>query len=1151
MRLLILSICLGAILPAATAQLTVTIRVEGAAIETDCTDLFSDPDLMYSVRIAGQAPVLYDPAWSGGCFTAAPTIQYTELIDGSCNLPASIEVCFDIFENDGIILPCAVFPSCLESLCQTISLPAAGSSSSDTIRILTGSSRGELYLTLQTAEDPNDFNYLCGAVDLGLLAYGSLLGDTLQTYDNNCADALNEINPVDINVNLFNNHGVWFRYTTDAEVSPMQLIQVFSDPLGTGDLLDAELMVFSADSCTASLQRFPLYVTNNTGNDAQIRLYCPLPNTTYYILIDGAGGEDTQQGTFSLVVVDPGLPRGGDLRCEADDLGAVPEGGQVSSPTAVGNFCAGFSDDPFVRNFISRNSVWFSFVAPPSGHIAVEAVSSNFGPIDLELALYASSNDSCTGFYTHLYSGRDPSSFDESFTFSCLDPGRPYWVLVDGAGQSSQGYFTILVRDLGDIRPVTMQDTTICSTGSVQVGTMIYNQSGYYIDTLKIPGGNCDSIVITDLTVLAPLQLQLNQTRPAIGLGGSDGEATASISGGSGNYTISWCGGPFEPLGPGGVATNNNLVAGTNCCVVLRDDIGCQTDSCFVVDFVPPLLPFGRTDSVLCHGDSTGSLLLGILGGRAPYVYSWSNETQSLGGLGVLLTAGDSVRVNNLPAGTYRITLADQFFNDTIFLRVEEPAPLLFSIASQQPISCYQACDASFVLDFGGGVGGYSMDTIAPAGGYGCAGNYRFVLRDANGCERHVEANVVEPLPFLLFAAVEGVTCFDGEDGQIRITSNGSPISYEWSQGATTADLVGLAAGVYTVLVTNSDGCTASLSATIEQPASPLSLRIDEMNPIRCAATEDGQLAALASGGGGNLSYTWSDGQNTALATQLGPAIYSLTVTDANGCQAVASYQLEAPPILTARASSRAIRCPDAANAGAIRVETVAGGLPPYLFALGDGGFSADSLFTGLTAGSYDLAVEDALGCVFRLAVLVAPPPVLLADLGGDRTVLLGDSVWLQLATNSQDLVYNWSIDPLLQAPATYFRPQRTMEVRLSIRDTITDCEASSQIQLLVDRQPRYYIPTAFSPNGDGVNDLFFPFGGSDVLQVSDFRIFNRFGGEVFSLVAPFAPNRPDLGWDGQVRGQKAASGLYVYTARLTFFDGREEIAKGEVNLLR
>ncbi|MEL6356878.1 MAG: SprB repeat-containing protein, partial [Bacteroidota bacterium] len=584
-------------LPHLSAQLTLSVRVDSATVSTTCDDILSGPDILFEVSIAGEPFVTYDPA-GDACYQSAPNVQYQTTFAGACNAPTEVEVCLQVLENDALIIPCAVFPDCLESICGNLSIPAAGNEVQDTLELVGGASEGSLFVTITLEEDPNDFNYVCGAVDLGTLDYGQTIGDiNAGLYDNNCADSFNEIDPVSQGNNLINNHGVWLKYTTGDEVSPLQVVRLQNDPENTGDEINLEALVYRADSCTGELQRFPLFILDYGGFDAEIRLLCPEPNTDYYILVDGAGGVDTRQGVFSAEVFDPGLPAGADLKCDADDLGIIPEGGSVASPTPVGNFCAGFSGDPFVQNFISRNSVWFTFRAPSSGHIMVEATSSAVDEIDIELALYRSFQDTCFGFLSHLYSGRDPSSFDESFTFSCLDPGRQYWILVDGAGSESVGFFDLTVTDLGDIRPVTMQTDTVCFGGSIAIGggQIIHDSTGVYVDTIKIGATNCDSIIITDLTVLPELQLEIVQTAPAIGAAGMDGEATATATGGSGNYTITWCDGSTGPM-------NTNLVAGANCCVNVMDDQGCSYDTCFVVDFVEPFEPFDRFSEPLCQG---------------------------------------------------------------------------------------------------------------------------------------------------------------------------------------------------------------------------------------------------------------------------------------------------------------------------------------------------------------------------------------------------------------------------------------------------------------------------------------------------------------------------------------------------------------------
>ncbi|MEM9836806.1 MAG: gliding motility-associated C-terminal domain-containing protein [Bacteroidota bacterium] len=1131
-----------------------SVTVQGGTVTTSCDDIFSGPDERFRVSVDGGSNEVYDPAGTDGCFTAAPFAQFTQDYTDACNLPLSVNVCFGAFENDGFPFTCQVNPDCLEEVCQDILLPAVGESRNDTIRITTGASTGELYLTLTMEPDPQDFNLLCGAVDLGLLDFGVTLGDsTTGIYNNNCADNLNEIQPTDIFVNLFNNHGVWFEYVTGDTPAPLHVVEVISDPDNTGDPISAEVMVFRADSCTGELSRYPLFIQSFDGEDAQLDLLCPTPNTRYYILVDGRGNEDEQQGTFAITIYDPGFPAGADLKCDADDLGIVPENGSVTMPNPVGNFCATFAGDPFVRNFISRNSIWFTFRAPSSGHIQVDATSNPLDPIDIELALYRSNQDTCDSFLTHLYSGRDASSFDESFTFSCLDPGRQYWILADGAGLESIGFLDLRITDLGDIRPVTTQTDTICSGDVFTVGGIFaHDTTGVYTDTLKIGSTNCDSIVITDLLVLPPLELSVTQTRPAIGSAGTDGVAQAIFSGGFGIYELSWCGGSATPVAPGDTVVFDQLVAGATCCVTLTDGFGCTKDTCFEVDFVPPFEPFSSTNEVLCHGDSTGSITFGITGGRAPYFYSWRNDDFSLAGTGIFLTDGEQIVIPNLPAAEYTINILDEFFDSTFVLTVTEPEELIVSIDNFVPISCFQACDATFDFSATGGVGAYTFTTQTPPAGMGCPGFYVVQVTDENGCTDTANITIIEPEEFIVStASVQQVTCFAGEDGAISLTSNGNPQTYQWSNGMMTADINGLPAGVYTVTVTNDDGCPDTISVTVTQPAAPLQIDIAEINPITCAVDADGTLRANVIGGEGEITFAWSDTQTTGLATDLGPGLYSVSVTDQRGCSAVATYELTAPPVLTASISERDLRCPDPEDAGEISVPEVSGGVGPYLYGLNDQSFSPDTLFTGLLAGPYTVVVEDALGCQLRIPAAVNPPPVLRADLGPDQQILLGDSLLLDLQANSTDIVYNWSFNADLQSSQVYVRPASTTRISVTITDTLFECTTTADLSIMVDARPRVYVPTAFSPNGDGVNDIFFPFGGTDVVEINDFRIFGRFGNLVYEAPGALSPNSPGFGWNGLINGEPAQIGVYVYTSSVRFFDGREEIVKGEVTLVR
>ena len=1136
-----------------SAQYTYTVTVDSVRnLTTTCTDILSGPDILYDVEVESDGWDAYDPSGTIPCLNAAPRLQYSSSYTDRCNPPATVEVCFRSYEADGFVVLCNIDRACEESICMDLNLPPLGESSQESLVLTGGATTAELFVTLSMDIPPNDNDLPCGAIDLGVLNFAGYLGDTtLSNYNNICATSVNEVNPSDLNDPLFNNAAVWFRYTTGPNPSPLTILRVISDPEGLGDPIDAEIQVYQYEDCTDNFTDNGLFFLDRTGLDAELRLLCPEPNSTYFVMVDGANGA-TEEGFFGLGVSDLGLPEGADDKCNAVDLGIVPEGGLVATDTSYGNFCAGNANEPFIPNFSNRASVWFSFVAPSSAHVAIEGLSNPYSPIDIEFAVFDSPTDDCNDL-NRIYSGRDAASFDETVELSCLDPGRRYWILVDGRfQQSSVGLFSLAVRDLGDIRPVTQLVDTVCAGGSITIGTnIVYDQTGIYTDTLKIPGTNCDSIVILDLTVLDPLVLEVEQTFPAIGPGGMDGQATATYSGGAGNYQLSWCSGETADMAQA-------LAAGTNCCVTLTDGFGCSTDTCFVVDFVLPQVSTGSFSPVLCQGDSTGSLTFDVTGSRPPYAYSWENLADpSLSGMDTFFVDGASLTVNDLPAGDYEINIADAFFDTTYVIIITEPALLEIVEIQAQDLSCFEVADGLIEVNVQGGVGPYNA--LWPSLGQTSllidnldAGDYDLVVTDANGCQTTYQTTLNQPEEFIATTQlVQAVSCFGGMDGIATVSTNGQPIAWDWSSGDLIQQASNLAAGTYTVLVTNQDDCTTTADIEIPQPATPLMATINEFSPISCADTEDGQLSVAISGEFNQLTYAWSNGQQTTIAANLGPGIYDLVVTNELGCTANASFNLQAPPPLSAEFVARDIRCTEPEDIGELAVVNVSGGLGPYLYAIDGGAFSLDNRFGGLTAGAYRLSLEDALGCQLQLNATVNPPPELVVNIGPDLEIHLGDSTRLQAIANSDDLSYNWSIDPTVDDPSLWIRPVRSGTIRLRVRDSLTLCSAEDIIDVLVDESLRAYVPSGFSPNDDGVNDVFFPFGGNEVVSMDNFQIFNRYGGLVYQWQDQFSPNDPNVGWDGRVNGELAAVGVYVYSVRLQLYDGRETIVKGEITLVR
>lgn len=1133
-------------------QIQVSVTIESGSATTTCTDFIGAADPLWSVNIEGQGAVVYPE--TGSCFSSLPNTQFVANYDCDSDVPATVEICFTAFENDAfsyeIGLDCATDNNCAETICQDVPVPFTNWSATQTLSLPDNlASDGEVTFTISnlaiTTEMGNDT--ICGAVDLGVLSFADTLGDASQgLYNNLCATNTGDPQPTDDGF-FFNDAGVWFSFTTGPDISGELFINALNDPEATGYEIDLQVAVYTGQNvdCNDALSLVSAYWIDS-GYDVWMPIECPLPNTTYYILVDGAA-PTSPTGVFGLEIIDLGIEEGGDLRCEYEDLGEVPEGGSVETPNWVSNFCATDSDDPYVQAFISQHSVWFGFIAPPSGHVLIEGITDRtIDSIGIQLALYRSFNNFCNGPFGHVISEYDDSDLDQSMVATCLYPGRPYWILVDGTGFNAKGVFKIRVTDNGDITPKVTIDTTICAGASYQAGSSIYTESGSYADTIQIFAG-CDSIVFSNLTVLEPLSVTIDQS-PAIGMTPT-GIATANVTGGNGNYAYAWCNGETTQ-------TALSLVGGDNCCVTITDDIGCEIIECFDVEFLTGIIPIFENDSLNCFGETNGLIRFTTLNGEPPYNFSWAQSSSGLNGSGTIVAEGDETVIENLPGGSVEITISDAFFDTTFVADIYEPSELVLDSETVNGASCFGFCDGSIDITSQGGTGqktylwsnGSTDEDISDL----CAGNYEVTITDENGCELITSFLVDEPLEFIATPdPIQHVSCFEGADGQAGVLlQNGTASVYNWINGESTPEISDLSAGFYDVTVTNTDGCEAYTSVEITQPSAPLEVDIEMLNEISCFGENDGVLQAEVSGPWNTLTYDWSSGAQTAVASNLGAGVYELNIVNENGCEATSNFILQEPSQLIAQVSAKDITCLDPSNGGEIYVDTVYGGMPGYLFSIDAENFSSFETFSGLEAGSYQVMVQDVSGCEIQLDINVLGPPDLFVDLGDDFEIALGEITQLQALSNSTNLDFSWGHTDTLQSGEITINPFVSTLYTVAVFDTITKCSAEDAVFVWVNKGRNIFIPNAFSPNNDGVNDDFGIYSGIGIERIKSFRVFSR-SGDLLHERLNALPNDPFNHWNGEFHGQALNSGVYVYMAEIEFVDGITEIFQGEVILVK
>jgi len=239
---------------------------------------------------------------------------------------------------------------------------------------------------------------------------------------------------------------------------------------------------------------------------------------------------------------------------------------------------------------------------------------------------------------------------------------------------------------------------------------------------------------------------------------------------------------------------------------------------------------------------------------------------------------------------------------------------------------------------------------------------------------------------------------------------------------------------------------------------------------------------------------------------------------------------------------------------GSIIVMNTEGGLPPYLYALNEGAFSSNLSFNGLSEGDYTLTVQDANGCETTESFVIEDISGFDISIGNDTitTILFGDSIMLNMvSTQPLDTFYwnNTNTLSCLDCTNPYAMPLNTTLYQVTGVNA-DGCEQTDVLTVIVSRNQQVFIPSAFSPNNDGINDYLGIFAGPGVAKVKSFHVFDRWGECLFEKY-DFFPNDISQGWDGQFRGKYINPSVLVYWAEIEFIDGLIEIYKGDVTLMR
>jgi gliding motility-associated-like protein len=404
------------------------------------------------------------------------------------------------------------------------------------------------------------------------------------------------------------------------------------------------------------------------------------------------------------------------------------------------------------------------------------------------------------------------------------------------------------------------------------------------------------------------------------------------------------------------------------------------------------------------------------------------------------------------------------------------------------------------------------------------AGNYSVIITDANGEHTTVNKTITQPQKIRISGIISPISCHDGSNGgvNITVTQGNAPYSYSWSTGYTGEDLTNAGEGVYTLTVTDANGCPEDTSFTLTEPPL-LGVDIDPLEVILCHGQDNASAIANATGGTGSYSYLWDDpeAQTTKTAVGLAAGSYTVTVTDANGCFQPASIMIDEPDTLAVTAELTDPVC--AGDEDGSVIPTVTGGKPGYEYLWSNGVYQRFN--TSLPAGTYTLTVNDYNGCtIVKDFMLTAPDSVeVTAELTGPTCSGDPDGAITLTATGgsgtyeySHDGGQNYTSDP-------QFTSLLQGDYVLMAKDNNDCLSAEVSVSLIKAEDCELIIYDAFSPDNNGMNDEWY-IGNIDIYPNCRVMIFNLWGIKVFSSDGYGTP------WNGTYNGNALPAGTYYYT---------------------
>lgn len=546
--------------------------------------------------------------------------------------------------------------------------------------------------------------------------------------------------------------------------------------------------------------------------------------------------------------------------------------------------------------------------------------------------------------------------------------GQKYNFNVSTSIDTVFGYFFWEAGDIGD----SIQAVIYSTTGGVP--STLVASSPIHITTAADTGGRLIPFAFTPNFVVTPGTYFVGMKQI-----GTDNMALAysngNVIGGNGFYSPA----PFttwNPIAGAGFPGSFLIWVNTKCALAAT-----------------------ATGTAPTCGQNNGSVALNVTGNNGTPTYNWSNST-----------TGSSL--TNVGPGTYTVTVNDGGCVTVTQATLTNSGNAVSVTATPTNAACGSS-DGSVATNATGGNGSFTYAWSNSAGNVSgisnlASGSYTVTVT-SNGCTATATAFVGNTGGPTATASSTAVSCNGGANGGASASATGGTAGYTylWSNNGNTASISGLAAGTYTVTISDANSCQATASVTVSQPAAIVPTVT--VTTVSCYNGTNGSATVAATGGTGNLGYAWTGGGNTTTINNLAAGNYCVTVTDANNCSVSACQTISNPAQITATATAIDITCNGLSNGGAS--VTATGGTGSLTYTWSNNGTTTS--IANLAAGTYTVTVKDANNCSVTATTSLTEPTALTASATCVETIL-GQStgsatVTAAGGTPGAGYSYNWS----------------------------------------------------------------------------------------------------------------------------------------------